>query len=278
MTLVSTELFISRRVNLCPQRMLHKTEIEKRRNGLMIKVESQDSITTIALQHGKMNTLDLDLLSELSKQFRSFHSSDQGAVVLTGIGPAFSAGVDLRKILDEGSAYIEALLPALSATVLDIFQCPLPVVAAINGHALAGGCLLAAAADVRLMGVGKIGLPEFGVGVPLPVAGVEVLRSATGSHASKLICNATVTTAQEAQKVGLVSRVTPDDLLAQAREDARRLAAVPPRTFALTKTQLHAPFMASIEANTGQNRAVLNEWLRALRSGRIEKYLASLSR
>ncbi|MGA9872971.1 MAG: enoyl-CoA hydratase/isomerase family protein, partial [Rhodococcus sp. (in: high G+C Gram-positive bacteria)] len=214
----------------------------------MLDVDTRDNITTIVLDNGKMNTLDIELLNELSKQFRSLHSSNGGAVVLTGTGPAFSAGVDLAQMAAGGTAYIEAFLPALSATLLDIFTCPVPVIAAINGHALGGGCLLAIAADVRLMGSGKIGIPELTVGVPLPTVGVEILRSAVGTRVGELINNATVTSASNALELGLVTGEAPEELAARAHEQACRLAAVPTTTFALTKRQLRAPYVASIEA------------------------------
>ncbi|MET3936967.1 enoyl-CoA hydratase/isomerase family protein [Arthrobacter sp. OAP107] len=244
----------------------------------MITVQDDHKITTIRLENGKVNTLDLDMLADLSAVFRSLHGRDEGAVILTGVGSSFSAGVDLRKIIDGGSDYIHEFLPALSAAILNVFQCPLPVVAAVNGHAVAGGCLLAAAADVRLMGKGRIGVPEFAVGVPLPVAGIEVLRSAVGHHAHTLITSAEMVTVDEAEKLGLVTAVAPDNLQERALGEARRLAEVSPSAFTATKTQLHAPVLALIEANAALDQQVASGWVTALKNGRIGKYLASLTR
>ncbi|ABH00616.1 enoyl-CoA hydratase (plasmid) [Rhodococcus jostii RHA1] len=243
----------------------------------MITVDEHENIVVISIEHGKVNALDLELLAELSAVFRSLSTRADGAVIVTGVGSSFSAGVDLRRIQDGGREYILTFLPALSAAILDIFQCPLPVVAAINGHAIAGGCLLAAAADVRFMGRGRIGLPELAVGVPLPVAGIEVLRTAIGHHAYTMITNASTVAVDEADGYGLVTAVEPKELESRAMSEARRLADIPPHAFTTTKAQLHAPTMVAIEANAELDRAVTAGWVTSWNSGHISDYLASLS-
>jgi len=244
----------------------------------VITVDEHENIVVISIEHGKVNALDIELLAELSAVFRSLSSRDDGAVIVTGVGSSFSAGVDLRRIQDGGRDYIHTFLPALTTALLDIFQCPLPVVAAINGHAIAGGCLLAAAADLRFMGKGRIGLPELAVGVPLPVAGIEVLRAAIGHHAYTMITNARTVAVDEAACYGLVTAVEPTELENRAMSEARRLASIPPHAFTTTKTQLHAPTMAAIEANAELDRAVTAGWVTSWKNGHISDYLASLSR
>src|SRR4051794_16388117 len=126
------------------------------------------TITTIRLEHGKGNILDLELCREIEERLRE--ASDASAVILTGSGSIFSAGVDLFRLTNEGVPYVEQFVPALDSMLRTLFLFPRPVVAAINGHAIAGGCILAAASDVRLMasGDGRIGVPELVVGVPMP--------------------------------------------------------------------------------------------------------------
>src|SRR3954451_8437871 len=150
----------------------------------MIDVEQHGDVAVVRLEHGKVNALDLELLRAISETMREV--STAGAVVLTGTGRAFSAGVDLRRIVDGGVAYAKEFLPALSEAFLAVFDCPRPVVAAINGHALAGGCVIAAAADVRLMSGGSIGLTELLVGVQFPTVPLEVSRYAFGVVAARL--------------------------------------------------------------------------------------------
>ena len=125
-------------------------------------------------------------------------------MVITGAGTAFSAGVDLQQIVDGGRSYGREFLPALSAAFLAVFDHPGPVVAAINGHAIAGGCVLAAACDLRLMSRGTIGLAELSVGVPFPPAAVEILRYAIGPAAARLLLTAALLDPSQARSAGLV--------------------------------------------------------------------------
>src|SRR5262245_63242137 len=102
------------------------------------------------------------------------------AVVMTATGRTFSAGVDLVRLLEGGAPYIRKFLPALSTMFAAVFSHPPPVVAAINGHAIAGGCVLACAADRRLMARdgGRIGVTELLVGVPFPPVAMDIMRCA----------------------------------------------------------------------------------------------------
>ena len=94
------------------------------------------------------------------------------AVILTGSGSSFSAGVDLFRVLKDGPEYGRRFLPVLDNFLRAALTLPKPMIAAINGHAIAGGCILAATCDHRIMteGNGRIGIPELAVGVPFPGA------------------------------------------------------------------------------------------------------------
>ena len=142
----------------------------------LLDVEQRSGVTVLRLRHGKVNALDVDLLRAITVAMRE--APPDAAVVITGAGNAFSAGVDLKRIVDGGHSYVREFLPLLSAAFMAVFDHPGPVVAAINGHAIAGGCVLAAACDLRLMSRGTIGLAELSVGVPFPQAAVEILRYA----------------------------------------------------------------------------------------------------
>ena len=106
--------------------------------------------------------------------------SDAKAVVLTGQGKIFSAGVDLIRVSEGGADYVRKFLPALHRLYDAVFYHPKPVVAAINGHAIAGGCVLACCADRRIMARegGRIGVTEMLVGVPFPALAFEIVRFA----------------------------------------------------------------------------------------------------
>src|SRR5712692_1105698 len=137
----------------------------------MIELTDRGTVTVLKMVHGKANALDLELCEALTSQLDDCRRSSIGALVLTGTGRMFSAGVDLPRIVDGGPAYVRAFLPSINRMFQTLFSFPKPVVAAINGHAIAGGCVMACAADVRLMArePGRIGIPELLVGVPFPV-------------------------------------------------------------------------------------------------------------
>src|ERR1700733_1780983 len=144
----------------------------------MIETADYDGIAVLTLDNGPVNALDLELLSAVPGSLAAV--ADARAVVLTGRGRSFSAGVGLRQITAGRLPYVEKFLPALSLALLTVFEHPKPVVAAVNGHALAGGCVLAAACDIRLMSAGTIGLTELAVGAPFPPGAPEIIPPAVG--------------------------------------------------------------------------------------------------
>jgi enoyl-CoA hydratase len=202
----------------------------------VISVETVDGVAVLRLEHGKVNALDIELCQSISAAFAGL--SDAGAVVLTGAGPAFSAGVDLWRVLDGGDGYVAAFIPALVDAFAAVFTCELPVVAAINGHAIAGGCVLAAACDHRIMASGRIGIPEMLVGVPFPATALAIVEHAFGPQAARrLAFGGELLSAGEAHARALVDEL---DGLDRAVAHAKHLArAIPPPTYAATKRHLN---------------------------------------
>ncbi|AHI00495.1 enoyl-CoA hydratase/isomerase family protein [Kutzneria albida] len=231
----------------------------------MISVERDERVAVLRLAHGKVNALDLELLRAITSAMAELRAEDGvDAVVLTGSGRAFSAGVDLRRVLDGGPAYVRQYLPALTEAILAVFDWPRPVVAAINGHAIAGGCVFAAACDLRLMSQGTIGVTELLVGVPFPAAALEVFRHAAGIAGSELVLSGRTVDPATARAAGLLHAVVePERLLPEAVSRARQLAAIPRAAYEITKRQLHRPAAELIA--TGRrldDPAVEDHWCR----------------
>jgi enoyl-CoA hydratase/carnithine racemase len=245
----------------------------------MLHVTTQHGIMMLRLEHGKVHALDLELLHALETALGAFEADPEArAAILTGTGNVFSAGVDLYRLLDGGPEYARAYVPLLSATLHRLFATSKPIVAAVNGHAIAGGCVLAAACDYRLMaeGHGTIGVPELRVGVPFPLVAIEILRFATSpAHLQELVYRGTTYLTAEARARGLVDEVVPaDELLARAEMAAERLASEPGGRFRITKRQLRAPTLAAIAAHDADTAAdVATEWERPETLAAIRAYL-----
>jgi enoyl-CoA hydratase/carnithine racemase len=214
----------------------------------VIDVEQHESVVVLRLDQGKVHALDDVLLGQLAESLDAVEKSDARAVVLTAAGRVFSAGVDLQKVLDGGSEYLKRSLPLLISTFTRLFSYPLPVVAAVNGPAIAGGCILACACDRRiLVEGGRIGASELLVGVPFPVSALEILRWACGDRTEEVVLSGKLYSSDEAVAVGLAHEIVPPfDLLERALAVASELGAVAPEAFRLAKAQLRRPAVERI--------------------------------
>ncbi|WKK23086.1 enoyl-CoA hydratase/isomerase family protein [Streptomyces olivoreticuli] len=242
----------------------------------MIETADHDGIAVLTLNHGPVNALDLELLTAVPDTLAAV--ADARAVVLTGSGRSFSAGVDLKRIVDGGPPYVEKFLPALSLAMLGLFGHPKPVVAAVNGHALAGGCVLAAACDIRLMSHGTIGLAELAAGVPFPTVPLEIMRHAVGPALDAMVLGAGRLSPHQAASIGLVHEIVePDALLTAALRRADGLCAAPPDVYAFSKHQLHRPAREHIAAaRPSEDPQVLELWSAGRTARILRDYLASL--
>jgi enoyl-CoA hydratase len=245
----------------------------------MIERELEDGILTLRLAHGKASAMDVELLEALGAQLDA--AADARAVVLTGTGSIFSAGVDLYRLLDGGQAYVDRFVPLLSTFVRALFALPVPVVAAVNGHAVAGGGVMTLAADYRIMaeGSGRIGVPELLVGVPFPAAPLEVVRFAVPRHRlQSLVYLGRMLGPQDALAEGLLDEVVPAEALGRrAREVAAQLASLPPDVFRATKQALRAAALARMDGAAEYDRRAHAIWSAPETHARIRAYMERIS-
>jgi enoyl-CoA hydratase len=245
----------------------------------VIEIASQGHVAVVTISHGKANAMDLELCEGIARRFAELATSPARAIVLTGQGRMFSAGVDLLRALDSGPHYFEKFLPWLRQALEAVFFCPKPVVAAINGHAIAGGCVLACAADRRLMARdgGRIGITELLVGVPFPVIGLEIMRFATVSHRFEELVFGAATYAPEAgAALGLADEVVdPAELLDRAVAAAEKLGAVGADAFALTKRQTRQVVADRLASDGPRHDPEVDRiWSTPAAAARIRDYVA----
>ncbi len=217
----------------------------------MLKIEDNDGIELMRIQHGKANAVDSELLEGIRDALAEVAMRDARALVITGSGEIFSAGVDLFKVLSGGSEYVESFLPLLSHVLREVAGFPKPLVAAINGHAIAGGCVLACACDYKVMadGGGRIGVPELRVGVPFPAVPLEMVRMVVPRrYLQEVVLLGRTYEPEEARERGLVNEiVSAEDLEERALEVAFEMAALGGDSFSLTKRQLRQPYLDAMD-------------------------------
>ena len=208
----------------------------------MIDTKLSDGIAVLSMNHGKANALDIEFCEALATRFSELRKSEARAVVLTGQGRIFSAGVDLKRLSEGGASYIRQFLPALHRLYDAVFFHPKPVIAAINGHAIAGGAVLACCADRRIMArdAGRIGVTEILVGVPFPALAFEIIRFAVPPrHLSEFALTGATYATDAALQRGWIDEVAePDEVVEDALAVARELAMLSPPAFAQTKLQI----------------------------------------
>ncbi len=223
----------------------------------MIDHETHGDIAVLRLSHGKVSALDTELCHALTVALDDVR--DAAALVLTGTGSTFSAGVDLFRVVRGGTAYVASFFPALVRCFRALFEFPRPAIGAANGHAVAGGSVLINACDRRLGTTGRHGIPELVVGVAFPCVALEIMRCAVPHGAfQELVLTGTIVDAAQAEQRGLLDAVVDSDtLLEHALAEAAPLAAQPRAAFERVKRDLRAPFQRTIdEADDGEVLAI----------------------
>jgi len=241
----------------------------------VIEVSERDGVALLRLAEGKANAMSLDFCEALTARFAAVSSAR--AVVLTGTGAIFSAGVDLVRLLEGGAPYVRKFLPALSTMLATVFSHPAPVVAAINGHAIAGGCVLACAADRRIMARdgGRIGVTELLVGVPFPPAAMEIMRCATAPQffAEAIFGGATYSPIDAVGRGWIHDLAEPEALIDRALQAANTLAALPAKAFALSKRQTRALALERMQ-NSELDAVIEQIWTAPETLERVRNYVA----
>lgn len=245
----------------------------------MIDSKIVEGIVVLTMTHGKANALDIEFCDALAARFNDLRKSDTKAVVLTGQGRIFSAGVDLKRLSAGGAAYIRRFLPALHRLYEAVFFYPKPVIAAVNGHAIAGGCVLACCADRRIMGrdAGRIGVTEILVGVPFPALAFEVVRFAVPPrYLPEFTLSGATYATDEALRRGWVDEVTePSKLIDDAISVARELSRLSPAAFAQTKSQVRQPAIERLQkSGEATDKEVTEIWAAPATLAYVRDYVA----
>jgi enoyl-CoA hydratase/carnithine racemase len=193
----------------------------------LLSLERRDEIALVTLcRPEKRNALSIELRCELADAFRAL-SEDEGVgcVVVTGAGTAFCSGMDTAQFGGD-RAHRQRLVETSTLAFQAVGECRRPVVAAINGPALAGGFALALLCDLRIgAATATFGYPELPRGIPPSYAAARAVLPAT--VAQELCLTGRIVRAPEAQRLGIVREVVPGDVVPRGLELAARVAALP---------------------------------------------------
>ena len=212
---------------------------------------AQDGVVTVVrIDRPPANALDTGLQSEGVAVLSELRRLEPAAVVVTGRDGFFSAGVDLKLAPDLDAAAQRATVDSMNRLFSALYAFPRPVVCAVNGHAIAGGLVLALCGDYRVAAEGgRLGLTEVRAGVPLPAVAMAVVRAELSPATARLlVLGADLIDARRALELGVVDDVVePAEVMPRALAVARELAALPPGTFARVKRDLRAPTIETAE-------------------------------
>ena len=216
----------------------------------VLREQAGEGIAVVRINRPEVrNALNLAVREQLADHFTAL-ASDEGTrcIIITGGEKVFAAGADLRDMVERTP--VELITRRSERLWAPIASCPKPVIAAVNGYALGGGCELAMLADIIVAGEGaSFGQPEVRVGIMPGAGGTQRLTRAVGKfRAMRMLLTGEPVTARDALAMGLVSDVVPDgEVLETALRIAKTIAAMPPLAILQIKEAVLAGQDASLE-------------------------------
>jgi enoyl-CoA hydratase len=226
-------------------------------------LETSEEIAILTIDRPPANAMSLELLDDLVPALRSMEDEPPAALVLAGREGFFSAGVDLKAVTGYGPQEQRRAVEGINQMALSAYALPCPVVAAITGHAIAGGLVLALCADLRVASTaGKYGLTEIKVGVPFPQAAIGVVKAELAPHAARaLVLGNALVDAAECVRLGAFDEsLAPESVLPRAHELARTLAAFPGEAYASTKRELRGATVERLRLAAAED-PLLADWV-----------------
>ena len=230
-----------------------------------VELDTSGAVAVMTIDRPPANAMNVDLLDDLGAALARVADAAPAALVLAGREGVFSAGADLKEVPGYGEAEQRRMVSGLNNMGLSTYGLPFPVVAAVTGHAIAGGLVLALCSDHRVASSsGRYGLTEVKVGVPYPEAAIGVVRAELPPPAARqLALGSRLTGAEECRDLGVFDEVLPGDrVLQRALEVAGELAALPADVYAATKRGLRERVLAEMAA-AAEVDPLLRSWVAA---------------
>lgn len=226
-------------------------------SSLNITVENHIGIIQISRPE-KRNAMDSASWTELDEAVKELNLDESvRVIIITGHEKTFVAGADIQWIHDRKPLDIYG--PAVQDVLLNVYRSGKPVIAAINGYALGGGCELALACDIRIgCESAKLGQPEINLGILPAGGGTQQLARIVGlAKAKELIFTGDIISAEEAERLGLLNHVVPDkSLMEKAMEIAEKIASKSPTAIKMVKIAVNESPTADMSAGLALEKAL----------------------
>jgi 3,2-trans-enoyl-CoA isomerase len=231
-----------------------------------INVTIKDRLAIITLNRPKSNALNREMITELDDMLQNISADPliSGALI-TGREPFFSAGLDLIELYGYNEEEAKSFWELFIKFTINITSFKKPLVAAINGHSPAGGCVIALACDARVMAEGKfiIGLNEVPVGIMVPYSIFKLYSFWIGSAtAAKSLLEGKLFTPEEALSIGLIDElVKPESIMTAAERKVRKYMAFAPATWQQSKLNIRKEVIEATKANQSEYLdSMLEQW------------------
>lgn len=249
----------------------------------MLQTLDHGPIRELRLDRPPANALSPDLISALRQAVESAPGDGAQALVISGSPRMFSGGLDVPHLIQLDRPAIAATWRDFYAMMRALATSPIPIAAAVTGHAPAGGAVISLFCDHRVMSEGdfKIGLNEVPVGIPLPPVIYKTMRRVVGSRQAERLCVAgLLISGDEALRVGLVDELAaPERVVERAVEWCRSLLALPPRAMAVTRGLARADLAALFEQETdAEVEGVLEDWFSAETQRTLRELLEKMAK
>ncbi len=211
-----------------------------------VSVSKEGGIATVTLNRGKVNAINEPLIEQLDSCFvKLANDKTVKAIILTALGKFFSFGFDIPEFLTYPKESFIRYLTKFTNLYTSLFIFPKPIVAALNGHTIAGGCMLALSCDSRIMSSGKakISLNEIGFGSTVFAGSIAMLKFCVGQkNAESVLYSGTMYTADEAIQLGLIDQISSsENLMENAKKAAQEFAGKELLAFSALKGLLRKP-------------------------------------
>ncbi len=235
----------------------------------LVELKLEPPVAVLAMTKPPVNAIDIELIEVLGDALAEVEGSPKAeALVLTGSGNSFSAGLDLKVVPTYDSEQQRRMIGSINRSIARLYSLSMPVVAAVNGHAIAGGLVLALACDYRIGSEEdfSLGLTETRAGIPFPAGPMTVVNAElTPAVARRLTLVARNSGPREAVADGILDELCPaDSLVERASEFAADLASAGRSTYARVKAQLRATAISALNeiVDTGKD-PLLDSWIGA---------------